>query len=140
MIGIIVATHGAMARGLIDAAEMILGPQPRVAALPIGRRDGPDDIRRRYSAAIAAVQPTDEDGGVLILADMFGGTPANIGLSFMERTRLEVLTGVNLPMLLKACNARVNLPLEELALEVKEYALNGILLVSQLMKDSHGRS
>ncbi len=137
MIGIIVATHAAMAQGLIDAAEMILGPLPQVAALHVGRQDGPDEIRQRFLKTFDALDAT--EAGVLILSDMFGGTPANIGLSFMERTRLEVLTGVNLPMLLKACNARANLPLEVLALEVKEYAMNGILLVSQLMKDSHDR-
>ena len=133
MIGIVIATHADMAQGLVNAAEMILGPLPRVEALSIGQEDGPENIRRRFAAAFAKLDPDGE--GVLILTDMFGGTPTNIGSSFMNSAQVEVLAGVNLPMLLKACNARSGLSLNELAAEVKEYALQGILLVSQLLKE-----
>jgi PTS system mannose-specific IIA component len=73
--------------------------------------------------------------GVLILTDMFGGTPTNVGSSFMGNAQVEVLAGVSLPMLLKACNARSDSSLKDLAAEVKEYALKSILLVSQLLKE-----
>lgn len=133
MIGIVIAAHSNMAQGLVNAAEMILGPLPGVEALSVGQEDGPDDIRQRFATALARL---DLDGeGVLILTDMFGGTPSNIGLSFMSSARVEVLAGVSLPMLLKACNARSGLSLEALAAEVKEYALKSILLVSQLLKE-----
>ena len=131
MIGIVIATHANMAQGLVDAAEMILGPLPAVETLSIGQEDGPDDICKRFSNALARL---DLDGeGILILTDMFGGTPTNIGSSFMGSAQVEVLAGVSLPMLLKACNARSGSSLKDLAAEVKEYALKSILLVSQLL-------
>jgi PTS system mannose-specific IIA component len=132
MIGIVIATHANMAQGLVNAAEMILGPLPGVEVLSVGQEDGPDDIHSRFASVLGRL---DLDGeGVLILTDMFGGTPTNIGSSFMNSAQVEVLAGVNLPMLLKACNARSGSSLEELAAEVKEYALQSILLVSQLLK------
>lgn len=133
MIGIVIATHSNMAQGLVNAAEMILGPLPSVEVLSIGQDDGPEDIRQRFADALAALDLRGD--GVLIMTDMFGGTPSNIGLSFMNNARVEVLAGVSLPMLLKACNARSSLSLEDLALEVKDYALKSILLVSQLLKE-----
>lgn len=133
MIGIVIATHSSLAQGLVNAAEMILGPLPGVKALSVGPGDGPEDIHQRFAAALDALDLADD--GVLILTDMFGGTPSNIGLSFMSSARVEVLAGVSLPMLLKACNARSELSLEALAIEVKEYALKSILLVSQLLKE-----
>ncbi len=134
MIGIVIATHANIAQGLVEAAEMILGPLSGVETLSIGQEDGPGDIHKRFASSIARL---DLDGeGVLILTDMFGGTPTNIGSSFMSSARVEVLAGVSLPMLLKACNGRSDsLSLEALAAEVKEYALNSILLVSQLLKE-----
>lgn len=133
MIGIVIAAHANMAQGLVNAAEMILGPLTGVEALSVGREDGPDDIRQRFSAALGRVDDAGE--GVLILTDMFGGTPSNIGLSFMNSSRVEVVAGVSLPMLLKACNARSGLSLEELAAEVKEHAQQSVLWVSQLIKE-----
>lgn len=133
MIGIVIATHANMAQGLVDAAEMILGPLPGVEVLSIGQEDGPDDIHARFATALDRLDVKGE--GVLILTDMFGGTPTNIGSSFMSSARVEVLAGVNLPMLLKACNARSDMSLEDLAAEVKAYTLQGILLVSQLLNE-----
>ncbi len=137
MIGIIIATHANLAQGLVNAAEMILGPLPEVVALSIDQEDGPDEIHQAFTTAFAELDLA--GAGVLILTDMFGGTPSNVGLSFMDNAQIEVVTGVNLPMVLKACNSRAELTLEGLAHEVREYALNSILLVSQLLKES-GRS
>lgn len=137
MIGIIIATHANLAQGLVNAAEMILGPLPEVVALTIDQEDGPDEIHQAFTRAFADLDLA--GAGVLILTDMFGGTPSNIGLSFMNNAQIEVVTGVNLPMVLKACNSRVELTLEDLAQEVRDYALKSILLVSQLLKES-GRS
>ncbi|MEZ4485507.1 MAG: PTS sugar transporter subunit IIA [Syntrophotaleaceae bacterium] len=133
MIGIVIAAHSNMAQGLVNAAEMILGSLTRVEALSVGREDGPDDIRQRFSVALDRVNVDGE--GVLILTDMFGGTPSNIGLSFMASARVEVVAGVNLPMLLKACNARCGLSIEDLAVEVKDYAEQSVVWVSQLIKE-----
>lgn len=133
MIGIVIATHSTMAQGLVSAAEMILGSLPGVKAISIEQNDGPEDIRQHFNSALDELDLAGD--GVLILTDMFGGTPSNIGLSFMSTARVEVLSGVSLPMLLKACNARSELSLEALAIEVKEYALKSILLVSQLLKE-----
>lgn len=133
MIGIVIATHSNMAQGLVSAAEMILGSLPGVKAISIGRDDGPDEIKQHFKDALDELDIAED--GVLILTDMFGGTPSNIGLSFMGVARVEVLSGVSLPMLLKACNARNQLSLEPLAVEVKEYALKSILLASQLLKE-----
>ncbi|MCD4688330.1 MAG: PTS sugar transporter subunit IIA [Desulfuromonadaceae bacterium] len=133
MIGIVIATHANLAQGLVNAAEMILGPLPGVEVLSIGAEDGPDDIHARFASALARL---DVDGeGVLVLTDMFGGTPTNIGCTFMGCAQVEVLAGVSLPMLLKACSARSGSSLNDLAAEVKEYALKSILLVSQLLKE-----
>jgi PTS system mannose-specific IIA component len=103
MIGIVVVTHGQLARELVAAAEMIVGDIPNVTAVSIGWQESPEDAEREIEAAIARV---DSGRGTVILTDMFGGTPTNLSLAFLEKGRVEVVTGVNLPMLIRVASLR----------------------------------
>ena len=98
MIGVVVVTHGQLATELVNAAEMIVGDLPQFTAVSIGWHDDVNDAREEIAQAIERVRG---DDGVLLLTDMFGGTPSNLGMTFLETDRVEVITGVNLPMLIK---------------------------------------
>src|SRR3989454_3447459 len=98
MIGVVVVTHGQLATELLNAAEMIVGDLPRFAAVSIGWHDDVTDAREDIAQAIERVRG---EAGVLLLTDMFGGTPSNLAMTFIEGNRIEVITGVNLPMLIK---------------------------------------
>lgn len=104
MIGALVVTHGDLARELVGAAGRILGKIDRLEAVPIGWDEDVDSARRMILDAVARVSGPD---GVLILTDMFGGTPANLSLSFLQRGKVEIVTGVNLPMLIRLCKMRM---------------------------------
>jgi len=103
MVGLIVATHGKLAEELLRTAEGIVGPVERVAALSIDAQTAVEEARARLATAIHKVGADGE--GVLVLTDMFGGTPANLALTFLDE-QIEVVTGVNLPMLLKLSGTR----------------------------------
>src|SRR5947208_14835410 len=96
MIGVVVVTHGQLATELVNAAEMIVGDLPQFAAVSIGWHDDVNDAREDISQAIERVQG---DAGVLLLTDMFGGTPSNLGMTFVKTDRVEGITGLNLPLL-----------------------------------------
>lgn len=131
MIGLVIATHGGLAGELVRTAEMILGSLPFVSAVEILRGDGPDEIRQRFQNTIDSVG---QDGdGVLVMTDMFGGTPSNIGFSFLEQGIVDVLSGVNLPMLLRASQERNGRSLNELALLLRDYGQQSILLASEIL-------
>src|SRR5262249_34967730 len=98
MIGVVVVTHGQLATELVNAAEMIVGDLPNFTAVSIGWHEDVNDAREDIAQAIERVRG---DGGVLLLTDMFGGTPSNLGMTFLEIDKVEVITGVNLPMLIK---------------------------------------
>jgi PTS system mannose-specific IIA component len=131
MIGIVVVTHGQLAIELVNAAETIVGDLPQFAAVSIGWHDDVDDAREEIKQAIARVQGAD---GVLILTDMFGGTPANLGLTFLEADRVEVITGVNLPMLIKLAGAQKASNLLAVAREMREHGRNAIWVASDLLR------
>lgn len=131
MVGIVVATHANMAQALVNAAEMILGTLKHVEAVSVDRQDGVDVIRNRFVQAIDSAG--NAGGGVLILTDLFGGTPSNIGFSFLDPGRVEVLTGVNLPMILKAISSQSELPLAQIAADLKNHARNSILVASEVL-------
>lgn len=131
MIGVVVVTHGQLANELVNAAEMIVGDLPQFAAVSIGWHDEVNDARADIEAAIARVQG---DSGVLILTDMFGGTPSNLGLTFLEANRVEVITGVNLPMLIKLASLRGSQDLQSAAREMREHGRNAIWVASDLLK------
>jgi len=132
VIGVVVVTHGQLAAELVNAAEAIVGDLPRFAAVSIGWHDDTDDAREEIKQAIARLQ---SESGVLVLTDMFGGTPTNLGLSFVEPERVEVVTGVNLPMLIKLSSLRPAQPeLLAVARELRETGRNAIHVASDLLR------
>src|SRR5689334_8915196 len=125
MIGVVVVTHGQLATELVNSAEMIVGDLPQFAAVSIGWHDDVDRAREEIGRAIERVQAsaggTDaEPASVLVLTDMFGGTPANLGVTFVSE-RVEVITGVNLPMLIKLARQPKDGDLLKLAREMREH-------------------
>ena len=134
MIGVVVVTHGQLATELLNAAEAIVGDLPQFAAVSIGWHDDADDAREEIRQAITRVQGT---SGVLILTDMFGGTPANLGMTFLEPNKVEVITGVNLPMLIKLTSLKSSQDLLGVAREMREHGRNAIWVASDLL---HGEA
>lgn len=131
MIGVVVVTHGQLARELVNAAEAIVGDLPTFTAVSIGWHEDVQDAREDIAAAISRVQGPD---GVLVATDMFGGTPSNLGITFLEADKVEVITGVNLPMLIKAANLREQQNLAEIARSLREHGRNAIWVASDLLK------
>lgn len=131
MIGVVVVTHGQLATELLNAAETIVGDLPRFAAVSIGWHDDTEDARAEIEQAIARV---DEGAGVLILTDMFGGTASNLAMSFLSQGKVEVITGVNLPMLIKLANLAEQSDLLASAREMREHGRNAIWVASDLLR------
>ena len=134
MIGLVVATHGALGEALLGTAAMIVGPPVRACAVSLSRESSPDELHALLAAAIGRLDP--DGDGVLVVADMFGGTPANIGMTLLDPGRVELLTGVNLPMLLKFFSQRDRYPLAELAWRLREQSRDSIVLASDVL-DHH---
>lgn len=103
MIGLVIVTHGRLAEEFLAAMEHVVGPQRSVAAISIGPSD---DMERRRKDIVAAAAAVNEGDGVILLTDMFGGTPSNLAISVMDETRAEVIAGLNLPMLIKLASVR----------------------------------
>jgi PTS system mannose-specific IIA component len=135
MIGVVVVTHGQLATELVNAAETIAGDLPRFAAVSIGWHEDTEDARSEIAQAIARV---DQGGGVLVLTDMFGGTPSNLSMPFLATGQVEVLTGVNLPMLIKLVNLPEHADLLAAAREVREQGRNAIWVASDLLRGDKG--
>jgi PTS system mannose-specific IIA component len=131
MIGVVVVTHGQLAIELVNAAEMIVGDLPQFTAVSIGWHDEVNDAREDIAQAIERVRG---DAGVLILTDMFGGTPSNLGMTFLEKDRIEVITGVNLPMLIKLASLQTSQDLLAVAREMREHGRNAIWVASDLLR------
>jgi len=131
MAGIVVITHGRFAEELVKAVQTIVGEAEDFEAVSIGWNDDVGKAGRRVEEAIRRL---DRGRGVLLLTDMFGGTPANIALSFLEAGRVEVLTGVNLPMLIKLTNLREELGLTELADKIAADGRQAIQVASQILQ------
>jgi PTS system mannose-specific IIA component len=131
MIGVVVVTHGQLANELVNAAEMIVGDLPQFAAVSIGWHDDVNDAREEIGQAIRRVQGPE---GVLVLTDMFGGTPSNLGITFLEVNRVEVITGVNLPMLIKLAGLQRESNLTAVARGMREHGRNAIWVASDLMR------
>lgn len=134
-IGVVVVTHGQLATELLNAAEMIVGDLPRFVAVSIGWHDEVTVAREALSRAIARVRGT---GGVLILTDMFGGTPSNLALSFMQDDAIEVVTGVNLAMLIKLAKAPKRQSLLALARDLCDDGRAAIRVASDLLRGGPG--
>jgi len=110
MIGMVLVTHGRLAEEMLAALEHVVGHQPNVATICIGPDD---DMEQRRRDIVEAVQRVDTGVGVIVLTDMFGGTPSNLAISIMNRASVEVIAGVNLPMLIKLASVRAIEPLAE---------------------------
>jgi mannose PTS system EIIA component len=130
MIGLILVTHGRLAEEFIAATEHVVGPQRAVRAISIGPDD---DMEQRRRDILAAVEEVDEGQGVILLTDMFGGTPSNLAISIMDRTRVEVIAGVNLPMLIKLASVRETEPLAEAVASAQEAGRKYINVASKLL-------
>ncbi|HEX5680276.1 MAG TPA: PTS sugar transporter subunit IIA [Desulfobacterales bacterium] len=132
MIGIVVVTHSQLGEALIEAAEFIVGIRPEgVVSVSIDLNQNVDKLREKVAAGIKKAGPGE---GILILTDMFGGTPSNISYSFLEEGRVEVLSGVNLPILVQALNSRVKMGLSELAASLETFGRKSITLASGILK------
>jgi mannose PTS system EIIA component len=132
MAGLVIATHAGLAQEFLSACEMIIGPISNVRAVGIRKEDSVEMIRDSLAAAIAEVRGEQQDG-VIIMTDLFGGTPANISISFLEQEKVEVLTGVNLPMILKFFNSQEDMPLSELAGILRAFGQQSISLASDFL-------
>ena len=130
MIGLVVICHGEMGTELVKAAEMIVGKIQAVEAVSVRQESAPETLRDEIQRAIKKV---DRKNGVMVLTDMFGGTPSNIALAFLD-DRVEVVTGVNLSMLIKFANHQDDKSLAELAVLVQEAGQKSIVIASQMLK------
>lgn len=130
MIGIVIVTHAHLGREMLKTAEFIVGGLEGCVSVSVDGNRGPETLRQAIGEAIQSV---DKDGGILILTDMFGGTPSNISLSFLEAGRVEVLTGVNLPMLIKAVQVRDKMGLDQAAQTIGDYSRKAINVAGELL-------
>ena len=126
----IIVTHGHLAGELLAAAEMIIGPISHITAVSIGWHDDVDAARDEVQRAITRVS---QGAGVLLLTDMFGGTPTNIASMFLEEGAVEVVTGVNLPMVIKLASSSTEDPLAEIARKICDQGRQGIYLAGALL-------
>jgi PTS system mannose-specific IIA component len=136
-VGVVVVTHGQLAAELLNAAEMIVGDVPHFTAVSIGWHEDVDQAREEIGRAIERVRARagtpEEPAGVLVLTDMFGGTPANLGVTFLEADRVEVITGLNLAMLMKLARPLKETDLLTLARDIREQGRNAIWVASDLI-------
>jgi PTS system mannose-specific IIA component len=130
LIGVVVVTHGQLATELVIAAEMIAGDLPHFAAVSIGWHD---DVEAAKEAIGVAIDRVRRPAGVIVLTDMFGGTPSNLGITFLARDKVEVITGVNLPILIKLTTLRGSSNLREVARRIREAGRDAIWVVSDVM-------
>ncbi len=131
MIGVVVVTHGRLATELLNSAETIVGELPQCVAVSIGWHDDENDAQEQIVKAIERIR---SPAGVLILTDMFGGTPSRLCIPYIEAGKVEVITGVNLPMLVKAKDLRSAPDLLAVARELAKYAQTNIWVASDVMR------
>ena len=131
LVGVVVVTHGQLAVELVNAAEAIVGDMAHVQAVSIGWHDDVEQARQEIGQAIARVATP---AGTLVLTDMFGGTPSNLAVTFLVPDRVEVVTGVNLPMLLKLATLRRADTLREVARLVREHGQGAVWVASDLLQ------
>jgi PTS system mannose-specific IIA component len=130
MIGLVLVTHGRLAVEFVDAMQHVVGPQQQIRSVCI---EADDDIEQRRADIVRAVREVDTGRGVIILTDMFGGTPSNLAISTMDRPGIEVIAGVNLPMLIKLASVRDGDPLPEVVKAAQEAGRKYINVASQLL-------
>lgn len=135
MIGIVVVTHANLAQELCNAAKLILGPVEGLESICIDRHQSPEDAGSRLAVTLDIIGA---EQGVLILTDLFGGTPTNISAEFLAAGKVDIVTGVNLPMLIKAITSRTSHSLTELAVMIKDYGSQAIIRPAQLLFGDEG--
>ena len=136
MIGALITTHGNLGNELIKSAELIKGPLDDILHVCVDQTKNVEDLKKEISNAIKKL---DKGKGVLILTDLFGGTPSNISLSFMKEGKVEVLTGVNLPMVLKLSEVKEDMTLRDFACLIKNYGEKNIMLASEILSKKANR-
>jgi len=130
MIGLVIVTHGRLAEEFVFAMEHVVGPQSAVQAICIGPED---DMERRRSDILNACDRVDSGQGVILLTDMFGGTPSNLAISVMDQAKAEVIAGLNLPMLIKLASVRSRLGLEDCVAAAQEAGRKYISVASYVL-------
>ncbi len=135
MIGMVLVTHGRLAAEFIAALEHVVGPQTNIAAICIGPED---DMEQRRQDILDSIAKVEAGRGVVILTDMFGGTPSNLAISVMEKARIEVIAGINLPMLIKLATLRQTETLGAAVTGAQEAGRKYINVASQLLADARG--
>jgi PTS system mannose-specific IIA component len=130
MTGLVLVTHAGLAGALKSAAEMIVGTIDLCASVDVIPGEHADEIMARVVSAVEAVSAD----GAIIMTDLFGGTPSNMAMSFLKEGRIEVLTGVNLPMLIEFCSRRERLPVADLASELQRSGREGIIVAGEFLK------
>ncbi|MDE2228500.1 MAG: PTS sugar transporter subunit IIA [Alphaproteobacteria bacterium] len=132
MIGMVLVTHGRLAAEFISALEHVVGPQRNIAAVCIGPED---DMEKRRQDILRSVEEVGNGDGVVLLTDMFGGTPSNLAISIMDKAKVEVIAGVNLPMLIKLASLRQTESLADAVRGAQEAGRKYINVASQLLAD-----
>ncbi|MDD2273482.1 MAG: PTS sugar transporter subunit IIA [Desulfuromonadaceae bacterium] len=130
MIGLVLVTHAGLATALKLSAEMIVGTIEGCVTVEVAPDEMADDIMARVVAAVESVQAD----GAIIMTDLFGGTPSNMAMSFLKEGCIEVITGVNLPMLIEFCSRRERMPVEELAADLYRTGREGIIVAGEFLK------
>jgi PTS system mannose-specific IIA component len=133
MIGIVLVTHGRLAAEFIAALEHVVGAQRQIAAICIGPDD---DMEQRRQEILSSITAVDSGDGAVLLTDMFGGTPSNLAISVMDQARIEVIAGINLPMLIKLASLRQSEGLERSVVGAQEAGRKYINVASQLLADA----
>jgi mannose PTS system EIIA component len=133
MIGMVLVTHGRLAAEFVAALEHVVGAQTQIAAVCIGPDD---DMEQRRQEILLRIAEVDSGDGAVLLTDMFGGTPSNLAISVMDRAKIEVIAGVNLPMLIKLVSLRQSESLEHSVLGAQEAGRKYINVASQLLTDA----
>ncbi|MFC0284502.1 PTS sugar transporter subunit IIA [Camelimonas abortus] len=130
MIGLVLVTHGCLATEFRSALEHVVGPQEQVETITIGPED---DMDTRRQDILDAVRRVDTGSGVVVLTDMFGGTPSNLAISCMADSQVEVIAGINLPMLIKLASVREDTPLADAVLQAQEAGRKYINVASRVL-------
>jgi len=135
MIGLVLVTHGQLASQFVAAMEHVVGPQSQVAAICIGPDD---DMERRRKDILDAVADMDSGDGVVLLTDMFGGTPSNLAISIMDKAKVDVIAGINLPMLIKLASIRETDGLKDAVEKAQTAGRKYISIASQVLAGEKG--
>ena len=129
-IGVVLVTHGNLATELVKVMEHVVGPQTQLTTITIGPDD---DMEKRREDILSSVQLVDQGLGVIILTDMFGGTPSNLAISIMEQANIDIIAGVNLPMLIKLASVRSTETISDAVAQAREAGQKYIMVASQVL-------